>query len=98
MPHYHVVGRDHPGEPERRAGARAAHLAMAKRLMQEGTLIQGGALLDEAGEMIGSMLIIKAESREALDAILAADPYVQQNVFQKIEITEYRPAPCFASA
>ena len=97
MPHYHIIGLDHQGEPERRLAAREAHLAMAKRLKEEGTLIQGGALLDGEGAMIGSMLIIKAEDRDALDAILAADAYVQQGVFQTIEVTEYRPAPFFTA-
>ncbi|MEO1042979.1 MAG: YciI family protein [Pseudomonadota bacterium] len=95
MPHYHVIGRDHPGEPERRLQAREAHLAMVERLKAEGTMLLGGALLDTDGNMVGSMLVYHAESREALDRILAEDPYIKADVFRDIEITEYRPAPFF---
>ncbi|MEO1656294.1 MAG: YciI family protein [Pseudomonadota bacterium] len=98
MPHFHVIGRDYPGEPERRARERNAHLAVAKRLMGEGVLVHGGALLDDEGAMIGSMLIMNVESRAALDALLADDPYVKGEVWKEIEITEYRPAPCFSAA
>ncbi|MEM7740953.1 MAG: YciI family protein [Pseudomonadota bacterium] len=95
MPYYHVIGRDHPGEPERRLAAREAHLAMAEQLKAEGTMLLGGALLDTDGNMFGSMLVIRADNREALDHILAADPYIKEGVFQDMEITEYRPAPFF---
>ena len=98
MPHFHVLGLDHPGKPERRAGARDAHLAAAERLKEEGTLVHGGALLDGEGNMIGSMLIINAESRAAVEALLAEDPYVKADVWKDIEVTEYRPAPFFTAA
>lgn len=98
MPHFHVLGLDHPGEPERRARARDAHLEAAERLKEEGTLVHGGALLDDDGHMVGSMLIIKAESRAALEALLAEDSYVKADVWKDIQVTEYRPAPFFAAA
>jgi uncharacterized protein YciI len=93
MPHYLLIGRDHPGEPERRARARDAHLALAEKLHAEGTLIHAGALLDEAGTMTGSLVLYRAESREALDALLEDEPYIREDVWADVEITEYRPAP-----
>ena len=36
--------------------------------------------------MKGSVLIMEYESREQLDEYLAQEPYVQENVWQKIEV------------
>ncbi|MEE4209999.1 MAG: YciI family protein [Parvularcula sp.] len=93
MPQFLLIGRDHPGEPERRARARDAHLALAERLHAEGTLIHAGALLGEGGAMTGSVVLYRAESREALDALLMDEPYIREEVWAEVEITEIRPAP-----
>jgi len=95
MSHFHVIGRDYPGEPERRQAARTDHLALAEKLAGEGKLIHAGALLDEGGAMIGSVLLYNVESREALGQLLKDEPYITQNVFQDVQITEYKPAPFF---
>lgn len=93
MPHFLLIGRDHAHEPERRAKARDAHLALAEKLHAAGTLIHAGALLDEAGAMVGSVVLYNAESREALDALLRDEPYIREDVWAEVEITEYRAAP-----
>lgn len=36
--------------------------------------------------MKGSVLIMEYENREQLDEYLANEPYVQENVWQKIEV------------
>lgn len=97
MPHFHVVGRDHPDTPERRLAAREAHLGLAESLKAEGKLLYAGALLNDEGGMAGSVLLFNVESREALDTLLKDEPYIQQDVFAEVEITEYRPAPIFAA-
>jgi uncharacterized protein len=52
----------------------------------------GGAILDEADEMVGSVLVVEFETREELDAWLTTDPYVTGGVWQEIEVQPYRPA------
>ncbi|KAJ2793438.1 hypothetical protein H4R20_006540 [Coemansia guatemalensis] len=61
----------------RRMSIRQAHLAEATRRRQAGILVSGGALLDshERRTMVGSSLIIRAESEQQVLELLRADPY-----------------------
>ena len=77
----------------RRMAAREAHLQGIGRLREQGHFIEGGAILNEQGDMIGSTLYADFPSRQALDAWLATDPYVTGNVWQNIEITPIRLVP-----
>lgn len=78
--------------PARRQAARPAHLEASRRLKEEGTLIEGGAILDDQVRMIGSMALVDFPDREALDAWLARDPYVVGGVWQRIEVQPFRSA------
>jgi uncharacterized protein YciI len=78
--------------PSRRAAARPAHLEHAAELEATGQIIAGGAILNDAGEMIGSTLYMEFASREELDAWIAVDPYVTGDVWQKITIQPIRLA------
>ena len=75
---------------ERRMASREAHLERAGKFMTDGTIVIGGALMDDAGQMIGSGLVVEAESREELDAFLSQDPYVTGGVWKDIKIYPYR--------
>ena len=78
------------GAKERRLAAREAHLAGARRLKDEGRFIAGGAILDPAGEMIGSTLYLDFPTRDALDAWLAADPYTTGDVWKDVKVEPVR--------
>ena len=95
MPQYVVIGWDgHDSEAlERRLAARVAHLNGIAPLFADGRMKEGGAILDEAGKMIGSTCIVEFPDRAALDRWLAQDPYVTGNVWQKIEVYPFRCAP-----
>ena len=80
---------------ERRMSAREAHLAHAEKQKASGELLFGGAILDDAGKMIGSCGIYNFPDRAAMDAALAIDPYVTGKVWQNITIQPYRTAPMF---
>ena len=41
---------------------------------------------DDAGKMKGSALVLDFEDRSELDAYLAEEPYVQEHVWEKIEV------------
>ena len=82
--------------PERRMAARSAHLENAARLQARGHLLVGGALVDEAGRMIGSACVAQFATREELDGWLRTDPYVTGNVWRDIQIMPYRVAPHYA--
>jgi uncharacterized protein YciI len=76
----------------RRLKAREAHLAGAKAMVEAGKFINGGAILGENGEMIGSTLIMDFETREELDQWIANDPYTTGGVWVDVEIKPIRLA------
>ena len=53
--------------------------------MKEHTLCAGG-MLDEDGKMIGSLLVMEFQTREELNEYLANEPYVVENVWERIEV------------
>ncbi len=78
--------------PARRLAVREAHLEGARRMAADGSMICGGALLDDDGNMIGSACVVEFPDRAALDAWLESDPYVTGGVWRRIEVTPFRRA------
>ena len=78
------------GALNRRLAVRDLHIAGAIELKNKGNLIAGGAILDDAGRMIGSTTYVDFESRAELDAWLERDPYVTGDVWRDITITPIR--------
>jgi uncharacterized protein len=89
-----VVARDgtDDGALERRRRTRPTHLDSIRPLVDAGNVLVGGALLNESGDMIGSMLLVEFPDREGVDAWLAGDPYVQDGVWRDIEVHPFRTA------
>jgi uncharacterized protein YciI len=80
------------GALNRRLAVRDSHIAGAIELKNKGNLIAGGAILDDAGRMIGSTTYVDFESRAELDAWLERDPYVTGDVWRDITVTPIRLA------
>ena len=74
----------------RRMAARPAHLESIRPLRDAGHFIEGGAILNEAGQMIGSVLIMAFPTRDDLDKWLANDPYTTGEVWQQVEVRPFR--------
>ena len=71
----------------RRLAAREAHLAGARKMAEAGQLLEGGPLMSDDGEnMVGSFCVVDFFDRDALDAWLAADPYVTGDVWRTITV------------
>src|SRR5262245_29234075 len=89
-----VIARDgsDPEAKAHRAAVRPAHLEGIAPLVEAGTILVGGALLDDQGDMVGSVLLTDFESPEAFDAWIENDPYVTGGVWKDIEVQPYRPA------
>ena len=87
MPLFVISWMDKPDSLQVRMGAREAHLAYAK---DHGGVKLGGPYLNDAGEMIGSLIIVEAEDLEAAKAFHAADPYKQAGLMQSATITPWR--------
>lgn len=80
------------GGRARRAAARASHFESVEQMVKNGEIRAGGAILDEAGTMVGSALFVEFPSRAELDAWLEKEPYMQQGVWQRIEVRPFRLA------
>ena len=79
-----------PEAPSRRMEQRPAHLEGVRRMKAEGTFLDGGAMLDDAGRMVGSMLVVEFPSRAEVDAWLARDPYVTGQVWEHVTVRPFR--------
>ena len=75
---------DGEGKLEKRMEVRPRHLEGMKKLNDH--IISAGGLLDDEGKMKGSALVMDFETREGLDEYLANEPYVLEQVWEKIEV------------
>jgi uncharacterized protein YciI len=75
---------DGEGKLDKRMEVRPHHLEGMKKLSEH--IISAGGLLDAEGKMKGSALIMDFESCQELDDYIANEPYVVENVWEKIEI------------
>ncbi len=78
--------------PERRMKVRADHLEKVDKMIKEGVLLLGGAILSDDGKMIGSMIVYEFPDRQTLDERLKDEPYINGKVWQKINIRPFRLA------
>ncbi|GAB4030871.1 YciI family protein [Spirosoma jeollabukense] len=90
--HYVIHAYDHANALDRRMAARPAHIDYVGQLKAAGKFLLGGALLDPAGNMIGSMLILNLETEDELTTYLHTDPYIVQGVWDTIDIKPFRQA------
>ena len=88
MPIFVLTCIDRPNSLDRRMAAREAHLAY---MGQHSAMMKlAGPLLDDAGQMAGSLLIVEAEDRAAVEAFSAEDPYRKADLFERVEIRPWR--------
>ena len=79
---------------ERRKAVREDHLKNAKEMFDSGKWLYAAAILDDAGKMIGSMVMCDFVSREELKKQwLNREPYVLGKVWEKIDINRALAAP-----
>lgn len=90
--HFLILAHDFrdPEAPSRRLRQRPAHIEGVKRMQADGTFVEGGAMLDSQGQMVGSMILVDFPSRAELDAWLAADPYVTGEVWEHVTVQPFR--------
>lgn len=87
-----VWATDRPGMLAERQRVREAHRA---RLREPGAhavtvLLAGPWLADEAGDMVGTLLVVEAPDVAAVRAFIAEDPYVLAGVYDQVEIRPWR--------
>jgi uncharacterized protein len=79
---------DKPNALETRMGAREAHLAYVRGKLDQ--LKLGGPFLDENGDMAGSLMVVEAQDRAAVEAFSRDDPYTQAGLWERVEIRPFR--------
>lgn len=84
-------GKDKDAQ-KRRMSVRPEHLKKTKFLKDRGEFLFGGAILDNKGNMIGSMILYEMPDRETLDERLKDEPYIYGKVWKKIDIVPFRLA------
>ena len=81
-----------PQAPQRRLSVREEHFKKIGLLKTKSEFLFGGAILNENNEMIGSMIVYDVPDRQSLDKILKDEPYITNEVWEKIEIRPFRHA------
>ena len=81
-----LVAHDKPGALEIRKANREAHLAY---LRETGCVEQAGPVLDDAGAMAGSVLVLDLPDRAAAEAWAAQDPYALAGLFESVQLLHW---------
>ncbi len=87
-----IIARDDTAEGtlDRRLAAREKHMERIHALKADGSIIDGGALVDGEGHMVGSIVLCEFPDRAALDAYIGSEIYFTGGVWKDIEILPFR--------
>jgi len=77
---------------DRRKEVRPLHLAGAKKLKEKNNFVIGGAMLDDDGNMRGSIMIVQFETQDDFQSWYDNEPYITQGVWRTIEVKPFRVA------
>ena len=90
-----IIAHDYKDGLERRLRVREKHIQLGDKLVLAGKSLYGVALLDNKGDMRGSVYVMEFPSREELDTWLQTEPYVKEKVWEKIEVIPCKVGPSF---
>ena len=82
-----LIAHDKPGNLAVRKENRQAHLDYIEAT---GVVNQAGPLLDDAGEMAGSLVILDVVDMAAAQAWAAGDPYAKAGLFESVTLTPWK--------
>lgn len=82
-----LTARDKPNSLDLRKANRDAHLAY---ITETGVVSQAGPVLDAAGEMCGSLVILDVEDMAAARAWAENDPYAKVDLFESVDLIEWK--------
>ena len=91
---YLVIAKDgtDPDAPTRRQEVREEHLERVQPAVGSGFVRLGGALLNNDGTMIGSAMLLEADSEEEVRAFINQDVYTTGGVWQSYEVYPFKRA------
>jgi uncharacterized protein YciI len=93
---YAIVGLDNENSLAARQGARPAHVARLKQLLDEGRLLLAGPFpaidAEDPGPagFEGSLIIAQFDDLESARAWAQADPYVAAGVYRDVSVRPFR--------
>ncbi|MAC80950.1 MAG: hypothetical protein CML66_23165 [Rhodobacteraceae bacterium] len=82
-----LYAKDKPGALQVRKDNRDAHLAY---IDSTGVVAMAGPLLNDAGEMAGSLVVLDVADMAAAEAWAAGDPYAKAGLFSSVELTAWK--------
>ncbi|PUB11763.1 YciI family protein [Yoonia sediminilitoris] len=82
-----LMAKDKPGALQTRLDNREAHLAY---VAETGIVAFGGPMLDEDGQMCGSMLVLDLPDLAAAQDWADADPYAKAGLFADVTIHQWK--------
>ena len=82
-----LFARDKSGALQIRKDNREAHLAYIEAT---GVVAQAGPLLDDAGEMCGSLVILDVTDMTAARAWADSDPYARAGLFESVTLIQWK--------
>ena len=83
-----VTIEDKPGMGATRRAVRAAHLDWLER--HRAMLVIAGPIMDAEGLSIGSVRVIEALDRDAVQALTDGAPFAKAGYFARVSINPYR--------
>ena len=94
MKQYLIIAQDgKDGEAlNRRKEVRPLHLIGAKKLKENNNFVIGGAMLDDEGNMRGSIMIVQFETQDDFHRWYDNEPYITGGVWKTIEVKPFRVA------
>ncbi|MGD9797968.1 MAG: YciI family protein [Acidimicrobiia bacterium] len=95
--HFLVLAWDKTDEDgvARRDASRAAHTETITALHQAGAVVLGAGILDDAGVVRGSIIVMDFPDRAAVDEYLAGEPFQTAGVWETVEVHELRVPPMY---
>lgn len=82
-----MIARDKPGALQTRLDNRDAHVAYLK---ETGVVSQAGPLLDEGGQMCGSLVILDVDDINVARSWAKNDPYAHAGLFDDVQLIEWK--------
>lgn len=94
MNQYLITAYDHTDADglKRRMNTRPHHLDGAVELKKNGNFILGGAMLNDEGKIIGSVMVLQFETEEELEAWKQNEPYITQGVWESVDVKPFKVA------
>ncbi len=90
MAYFVFQGFDRPGSEALRNRIREAHRTHLREPFPGCRCVLGGPLTDDADQMIGTVLVLEAEARDAAEGFVARDPYTRNDLFGETRLVRWR--------